>query len=149
MRTALTSVTEEVLGYRDNKGREWMSADTWDVIEQRREIKFKLNDSRIRQRKAKLQAEYKERDREAKKGARRDRKRWISELAQKAEMVANNRNMRELYDVTRTLAKKRLNQSRPVKSKQGKLLTSEEDQMNRWREYFMEVLNREDTQEEK
>lgn len=77
-----------------------MSADTWNVIEQRREIKFKLNDSRTRQRRAKLQAEYKERDREAKKSARRDRKRWISELTQKAEVAANNRNMRKLYDVT-------------------------------------------------
>jgi GTP cyclohydrolase II len=31
---------------------------------------------------------------------------------------------------------------RPIKSTDGHLLTNEEDKMDRWREYFLEILNR-------
>jgi hypothetical protein len=36
---------------------------------------------------------------------------------------------------------------RPIKSKDGHLLTSE-DQMKRWREYFLEMLDRDITKNE-
>jgi hypothetical protein len=37
---------------------------------------------------------------------------------------------------------------RPIKSKDGHLLTNEQDQMERWREYFLEILNRDITKNE-
>jgi hypothetical protein len=40
------------------------------------------------------------------------------------------------------LCGKKTIQSKPVKDKSGKVLTSIEDQLKRWREHFKEVLNR-------
>jgi hypothetical protein len=37
---------------------------------------------------------------------------------------------------------------RPIKSKDGHLLTNEQDQMERWREYFLEILNGDITKNE-
>jgi hypothetical protein len=37
---------------------------------------------------------------------------------------------------------------RPIKSKDGHLLINEQDQMERWREHFLEILNRDITKNE-
>ena len=50
--------------------------------------------------------------------------------------------MKQLYDTTRKLARKFKQAERPIKAKNGVILTSEEDQMGRWRDHFEELLNR-------
>ena len=50
--------------------------------------------------------------------------------------------MKQLYDITRKLAGKYKNTDRPIKDKNGNVLTSDEDQLKRWREHFEELLNR-------
>jgi hypothetical protein len=65
-----------------------------------------------------------------KKEMRRDKRRWVDNQAQKAEAATKKGNMRKLYDtmlvVTRKPKKVRL-----IKSKDGSLLTNEQDQMER------------------
>ena len=50
--------------------------------------------------------------------------------------------MKQLYDTTRKLAGKFKQAVRPIKDKNGVSVTSEEDQMGRWRDQFEELLNR-------
>ncbi|VDO87740.1 unnamed protein product, partial [Schistosoma curassoni] len=50
--------------------------------------------------------------------------------------------MRELYDITNKLSGNRRKPERPVKSKEGKVITKIEEQQNRWVEHFNELLNR-------
>ena len=50
--------------------------------------------------------------------------------------------MKQLYDTTRKLAGKFKQAERPIKDKTGVILTSEENQMGRWRDHFEELLNR-------
>ena len=50
--------------------------------------------------------------------------------------------MKKLYDITRLLSGKNSNPSRPIKDKNGNLLSSEGDQRARWAEHFKEILNR-------
>ena len=52
------------------------------------------------------------------------------------------RNMKRLYEITRTLSGKNSNPTRPVKDKNGDIITIEEDQRARWAEHFRETLNR-------
>jgi hypothetical protein len=40
------------------------------------------------------------------------------------------------------LSKKGFNRNRPIRNKEGKLLTTPEEQVSRWKEHFSEVLNR-------
>ncbi|VDO51635.1 unnamed protein product [Schistosoma margrebowiei] len=50
--------------------------------------------------------------------------------------------MRQLYDITKKLTGNRRKPERPVKSKEGKVITNIEEQRNRWVEHFKELLNR-------
>ena len=50
--------------------------------------------------------------------------------------------MRDLYDVTRKLSNRTCRIDRPIKIEDGKVLTSEEEQMQRWVEHFRNVFNR-------
>ncbi|VDP83450.1 unnamed protein product, partial [Schistosoma curassoni] len=50
--------------------------------------------------------------------------------------------MRQLYDTTKKLAGNRRKPERPVKRKEGKVITNIEEQRNRWVEHFKELLNR-------
>ncbi|CAI2736108.1 unnamed protein product [Schistosoma spindalis] len=50
--------------------------------------------------------------------------------------------MRQLYDTTKKLSGNHRKPERPVKSKEGKIITNIEEQRNRWVEHFKELLNR-------
>ena len=73
---------------------------------------------------------------------RRDKRRRIDEIAREAEEAAEQRDMKRVHDTTRLLSGRKTVQSKPVKDKNGAVLTWTEDQLNRWKEHFQEVLNR-------
>ena len=50
--------------------------------------------------------------------------------------------MKDLYDTTKKLAGKYKQACRPVRNKEGKILTKKEDQLKRWAEHFEGELNR-------
>ncbi|VDP81175.1 unnamed protein product [Schistosoma curassoni] len=52
--------------------------------------------------------------------------------------------MRQLYDTTKKLSRNRRKPERPVKSKEGEVITHIEEQQNRWVEHFKELLDRPD-----
>jgi hypothetical protein len=121
-----------------------MSGGTWDTIKQRRVEKMKLNMAKTRQQKLENSQIYSQLNQQVMKEVQEDKRRWIDNQAQKAEEAAKKGNMKELYDTMRVLTKK----ARPIKSKDGHLLTNEQDQIERWREYFLEILNRDITKNE-
>ena len=90
----------------------------------------------------KLQQEYQERNKTVKKKTKKDKKTYVEKLANEAEIAARQNNSRELYKITRQLTGKNKSTSRPVRDKQGNLLTKEYLQLQRWKEYFQDILNR-------
>jgi hypothetical protein len=74
--------SEKVLGYRDQKQKEWMSDETWNKIKDMKEIKSRINNSKTQQQKAIAQAQYTEANVQVKRSVRRDKRRWVDELAQ-------------------------------------------------------------------
>ena len=60
-----------------------------------------------------------------------DKRNYINGLAKEAEQAADSGNTRQLYDTTRKLGRK-----------QGRNITGNEQQLNRWTEHFEELLNR-------
>ena len=58
-----------------------------------------------------------------------------------AEEAATVHNNRKLYNLTKRMAGKNSSNARPVNDKDGKLLSKKDEQMNRWKEHFQEVLN--------
>ena len=59
-----------------------------------------------------------------------------------AERAAGQGNMKRLYEITRTLSGKNTNANKPVRDKQGKVITSDLEQRERWVQHFQEILNR-------
>lgn len=62
-------------------------------------------------------------------------------LAQEKEDAANKGGMKDVYRITKKLSGKRNISHHQAHSKDGKLLTSESEQLNRGREHFEERLN--------
>ena len=73
----------------------------------------------------KLQQEYQEGNKTVKKKTKRNKKTYVEKLANETEIAARQNNSRELYKITRQLAGKNKNTSRPIRDKQGNLLTKE------------------------
>ena len=77
-----------------------------------------------------------------KNSVKTDKANFIEDLAKKAEDPSAQGYIKQLYDVTRQLAGKYKYTDRPIKDKNGNVLTSDEDQLKRWRDNFEELLNR-------
>ena len=133
---------EEVLGKKKTQHKEWISADTIHKLETRRERKTVLNNSRTRAAKARAQEEYTAVDREVKRSIKKDKRDYIDDLARQAETAAGQRNLRDLYLVTKKLTGKFQQTDKPVMDKNGNPLTTTNEQLKRWAEHFRELLNR-------
>ncbi|KAH9582971.1 hypothetical protein MS3_00007546 [Schistosoma haematobium] len=142
VKEAITSTCHEVLGHKKHHHKEWITVDTLDKIQERRNKKAATNTSRTRAEKAKAQAEYTEVNKQVKRSVRTDKSKYVEDLAMTTEKAAREGNMRELYDTTKKLSGNRHKPERPVKSKEGEVITNIEEQINRWLEHFKELLNR-------
>ncbi|VDP82688.1 unnamed protein product, partial [Schistosoma curassoni] len=142
IKEAINSTCHEVLGHKKHHHKEWITVDTLDKIQERRKKKAAINTSRTRAEKAKVQDEYTEVNKQVKRSIRTDKRKYVEGLATTAEKAANEGNMRQLYDTTKKLSGDRRKPERPVKSKEGKVITNIKEQQNRWVEHLKELLNR-------
>ena len=142
MRETWKTTCQAVLGKKTKKHKEWLTTETWALITERKQLKDQVNQAQEHEEKQELQTLYWEKNRQVKKNARKDKRNFIEGLTQEAETAAGQRNMKRLYEITRTLSGKNSQPSRPVKDKNGNAITSEEEQRARWAEHFKETLNR-------
>ncbi|VDI08229.1 Hypothetical predicted protein [Mytilus galloprovincialis] len=141
-RDIIKEVCENVLGRKTNKKKDWMSQGTWDKVEERRKMKEKVNNARIRAQKQEAQNKHQLLNKEVKKCCRKDKREYVNDLANEAEFAAYKGDIKTLYNITKTLSRRKTAKSKPVKDKDGKVLTNLNEQMERWNEYFVNVLNR-------
>ena len=76
------------------------------------------------------------------KSVKTDRRDFVDGLAEEAGRAVTSRNMNQLYDTTNKLAGKFKKSERPIRDKNGTVLTGVDKQFNRWAEHFGEQLNR-------
>ncbi|CAI2724104.1 unnamed protein product [Schistosoma spindalis] len=142
MKGAITSTCHEVLGQKKHHHMDWITVDSLDKIQKRRNKKTAINTSRTRAEKAKAQAEYTEVNKQVKRSIRTDKRKYVEDLAMTAEKAAREGNMRPLYYTTKKISGNHRKPERPVESKEGKVITNIEEQRNRWVEHFKQLLNR-------
>ena len=133
---------KKVLGFQRGSNKPWISDDSWDRIDERKEVKKKMLDAKSARIKERFNADYREKAREAKRSLQQDRRKWADSLASDAENAFQSGNMKGVYDSTKKLCNSRPRKMEVIKDKGGKLLTTERDTMQRWKEHFTEVLNR-------
>ncbi|KAK9745737.1 hypothetical protein QE152_g6662 [Popillia japonica] len=107
---------EEIVGYQEERRKEWISSDTWNLISLRKTLKQKINQtlsidekSRMKQKinqtlsideKSRITKEYSKIHKNIKKSARTDKRKWIDGIATAAEEAAATQNLKELYKST-------------------------------------------------
>ncbi|VDO35941.1 unnamed protein product [Schistosoma margrebowiei] len=122
--------------------KERISIKTLHKVQERGNRKTAIKNSRTRAQKVKEKAGYTEANKQKKKSIRDDRQKYMEEVAMIEEKAPRERNMRQYYDKTKTLAKKYSKQEIPDKNKDGRTITEIQQQRSRWVEYFEELLNR-------
>ena len=136
--TFLTT-SEITLGYQESKRKPWISETTWELIEERRKLKY----SALAGGSNPYQSDpYRVKSREVKNSARNDKRRFIESKAQEAEDAEKRGDTRTLYKITRELTGSRTASCAVVKNREGKQLTTENEQLTRWAEHFKTTLNR-------
>ena len=133
---------DAVLGKLPANRKTWITDETWQKVEKRKELKQKLNQARTRMRRQEAAREYKKMAKDVKKQLRDDKRAYINEIAEQAEQAAYKGDLKSLYATTKTLSGRKTNSNRPIRDKDGKLLTSIDQQLSRWKEHFEETLNR-------
>lgn len=139
-KTATTEFCESELEQQNQSRKDWMSNETWQMIENRRQIKVKISGTNDRQEKEKLVSEYNTIHKEISKKTRSDYRKYIDDLSKCAEDAASKNDLRELHTVRKELTNSRKTTPAFVKDKNGHLLVRDEDQTKRWKEYFQELL---------
>ena len=76
--------------------------------------------------------------------ARRDKKKHVENLPAEAKEAAQHQVMRTLYRIKSQLVGGFRNVDTTVKDKGGKPITEDKEKLNRWKEHFERVLNREE-----
>ena len=143
VKTAYTQTSEACLGPKQKKRKEWITADTWQAIENRRALKKRVMESKSERLKERYKEEYREANQAVKRMTRTDKRIYMEDLASQAEEAANRGEQGQVYKITKLVSGKyRGATDTPVMDKQGRLLTSEAEQEARWTEHFNEVLNR-------
>lgn len=135
-----------MVGRRKPANKPWLSGDSESKVIERRKKKETVNRSKTRATKAVAQKEYAAANNEVKRSVRRDKKKYIEDLAQQAEEAAGKNNLKDLYLTTKKLTGKFRHTQAHIKNPQGVLLTTKEEQVKRWTEHFRDLLNRQPPQ---
>ncbi|RUS86850.1 hypothetical protein EGW08_005387 [Elysia chlorotica] len=141
--SAYLLASESCLGTKQRKRKEWISAETWETIEDRKDLKRKAMETKFERLKDQYREYYREADKTVKRKTRADKRAFIDDLASQAEEAAGRGEQGKVYKITKIVAGKYSRTSNtPITDKQGRLLTTESEQEARWTEHFREVLNR-------
>ncbi|VDP11188.1 unnamed protein product [Schistosoma margrebowiei] len=100
---AITSKCHEVLGHKKHHHKGWITVDTLDKIEERRNKKAAINISRTRAEKVKAQAEYTAVNKQVRRSIRTDNRYYVEDFEVTEEKAAIGGNIRLMYISTKKL----------------------------------------------
>ena len=74
LRKAYAESAEEVLGFQKGKSKPWISQQTWKVIDERKEIKTKLDSTKSERIWNKITEQQRQKDKQVKRSVREDKR---------------------------------------------------------------------------
>ena len=132
-----TDTSQEKLGFKKANQKPWVTQRSLDLMDQRRELRQKTlsrnspEDNNL----------YKMLSRDIQRSVRNDKKEHLENLAMQAEIAANQNRLKDVYEITKSIAGKVSKSGSHIRDKDGSLLKTDEDILNRWAEHFTELLN--------
>ena len=137
---SMTQTADSILGYQRGRKEEWISISTWNLIQEKKTLKMKMETSvdAVRER---FKALHREKAAEVKRATRRDKRNFYHRKADQAEEAARRGNQRELFKLAKELGQDQRTYNGVIKDANGNRLITDEDKNNRWKEHFQSVLN--------
>jgi exonuclease III len=132
---ALTEVAQEVLGKQRKKKQPWISNETLDLCDKRREKKSKRKNGPAEK------EEYKNINAEVRNKLRTDKDTWINQQCETLEAEITKNNTKKAFDIVKKLTKGYIARATVIEDKNGKMLTEKSQVVDRWREYCEELYN--------
>lgn len=130
-KNAVNETCAERLGRANNTREDFISPQTWALIDRRAKLKNEINSLKVINERKAAQNRYNQLDKRVRREIRDDKKEQMNTLANQAEAAAATHNMKELYSITKRIAGTACKRSIPVKAKNGVLLTNVEEQLKR------------------
>ena len=147
IRNVYQSVGREVLGTEVTRRKPWISDETWETIKRRQKQKLNVEKFQGTDEQYKVErAKYSSLDSEVKRSARKDKREYLDKKADEADRAMNLgtgigvRVAHRIINEISTGGKKE--KKIPIKKRDGSLITSEEEERQRWAEHFCEVMNK-------
>ena len=88
MENIYAGAAKDVLGIAKKTSKPWLHDRTWKKVEERRQLKLKLESTCSERVKKRMKEQYKGKDQEVKWVAREDKRYWMNEMADIAERAA-------------------------------------------------------------
>jgi exonuclease III len=139
---AIKNTAEKVIGYKSRKNQTWLTNATKEKIEDRKKIKLQIIATNDTEEKKNLEKEYNLKNKEIKRSAKNDKRLCIENLANKAEQAAQRKDMRELYEISKSLVGRKYTQTARLIGENGEIYKTEVDIQTRWMEYFREIYTK-------
>ena len=134
IKVALNETSRSVLGLRKQNHKPWITQDTLDIVEKRRELRIRLLS--LQNQTQELREEYRAISKTAKKSTRRDKRLHLEQVATEVEQAANQNRMKDVYDATKKLSGKYSRGSSHIRDNNGTLLNKADETMDRWVQHF-------------
>lgn len=130
-------VTQKAFGFLMRKLKlQLQGIEGWTINKDWKHLKAAWNSTRLklirwrRELKEKINISYELKRQEGQKNIRKERSQ-LERLARQAEVAATQRNMKELYNITRKLSGTYLHTNKPIMDKHGLLFSTQEAQPDR------------------
>lgn len=141
IKEAYVESAKNTIGLRKNKHQEWLTQETRTKIWEQRTLKINLLNTKSTRLQNQVQADCRAKDKEVKKSARQVKRAFIDKMADEAEQAAARGELSMVYKITKHLCGSSNNQGGQVKDKDGKTLTTTQEQAARRVQHFQDVLN--------
>ena len=139
-KTAMQETAATVLGHARGHREEWITDDTWILINEKKDLKRKMETSNNGRREV-FKNLHRSKAAEVKRATRRDRRLFYHRKAEEAEDAAQRGDQRTLFKLAKDLGGIRRNYNGAIKDSNGNKIASEKEKVARWKEHFNNVLN--------
>lgn len=135
---AILDSAEEVCGKKTKRNKKpWFDHECEQMLEERiKRKKAWMNSNNME-----AKERYNQANRDANKLLKRKKRLYINSLLEKAEEENTANNAKDFYRKIRYFKKGFTPRTYGVKNKEGNMLTEKQQVIERWREYFYELLN--------
>lgn len=144
-KTTLQECAKDLCGNRvKEKAKPWLDQECEDFIIKRREARAKW----LKANRDENREEYNDINRKTTRLLRQKKRNWLKSLVEKAEEDRTNNNARDFYRTTRFFRKEYKPKPYGVNNKDGNIITQPKEGLDRWKEYFEDLLNVTEANEE-